>query len=41
LPRHLPAAVRPGRLNLIFLCISCVAYALLAVAYLVTVTGIV
>ncbi len=41
LPRHLPAPARPGRLNLIFLCVSCLAYLLLAVAYLVTVTGIV
>jgi hypothetical protein len=41
LPRHLPAAARPGKLNLIFLCISCVAYASLAVAYLVTVTGLI
>ena len=41
LPRHLPAAARPGRLNLIFLCISCLAYLVLAVAYLLTVTGIV
>src|ERR671918_1038788 len=37
LPRHLPGAARPGKLNLIFLCISCLAYALLAVAYLLTV----
>jgi hypothetical protein len=41
LPRHLPGAARPGKLNLIFLCISCVAYALLAVAYLLTVTGLI
>jgi hypothetical protein len=39
LPRHLPIAARPGKLNLIFLCVSCAAYALLAVAYLLTVTG--
>jgi hypothetical protein len=39
LPRHLPVAARPGRLNLIFLCISCLAYALLAVAYFLTVAG--
>ncbi len=39
LPRHLPAAARPGRVNLVFLCISCAAYALLAVAYLLTATG--
>ena len=41
LPRHLPQPARPGRLNLIFLCISCVAYFLLAVGYLLTVTEIV
>ena len=41
LPRHLPAAARPGRVNLVFLCISCAAYALLAIAYLLTVTGII
>jgi hypothetical protein len=40
LPRYLPGAARPGRLNLIFLCVSCVAYFLLAVGYLLTVTGI-
>lgn len=40
LPRHLPKLARPGRLNLIFLCVSCLAYSLLAVAYLLTVTGI-
>ncbi|MBI3062390.1 MAG: Nramp family divalent metal transporter [Deltaproteobacteria bacterium] len=39
LPRHLPVAARPGRLSLIFLCISCLAYALLAVAYFLTVAG--
>jgi len=39
LPRHLPVSARPGRLNLIFLCISCLAYALLAVAYFLTVAG--
>jgi hypothetical protein len=41
LPRHLPAAARPGKTNLIFLCVSCVAYLLLAIAYLITVTGII
>jgi len=41
LPRHLPAAARPGRVNLVFLCISCAAYALLAIAYLLTATGII
>jgi hypothetical protein len=41
LPRHLPAAAQPGRVNLVFLCISCAAYALLAIAYLLTATGII
>ncbi len=40
LPRHLPAAARPGRLNLVFLSISCAAYGALAIAYVLTVTGI-
>jgi hypothetical protein len=39
LRRRLPSATRPGRLNLIFLCVACVAYLILAVAYLLTVTG--
>jgi len=39
LPRHLPVAVRPGRLNLIFLCISCLAYAVLAAVYFLTIAG--
>jgi hypothetical protein len=41
LPPHLPAAARPGRVNLIFLCIACIAYALLALAYFLTVTRII
>jgi hypothetical protein len=41
LPRRLPAAARPGKANLIFLCISCAAYLVLAIAYLMTVTGII
>ena len=41
LPPHLPALARPGRLNLIFLGISCVAYFMLAVAYLLTVAKII
>jgi hypothetical protein len=41
LPRQLPAAARPGSLNLILLCVSCLAYLLLAIAYLLTVTGII
>jgi ABC-type uncharacterized transport system permease subunit len=39
LPRHLPLPARPGKVNLIFLCIACLAYALLAIAYLLTVSG--
>jgi hypothetical protein len=41
LPRHLPRAARPGRLNLVLLCLSCLAYAVLAVAYLLTITGVI
>lgn len=40
LPRHLPPAARPGRVNLFFLAVACVAYGVLAVAYLLTVTRI-
>jgi hypothetical protein len=41
LPRHLPAIARPGRLNLILLCVSCLAYLILAIAYLLTVTNVI
>ena len=41
LPRHLPRAVRPGWLNLFFLSLSCLAYVILAVLYILTITGIV
>ena len=41
LPRHLPSAARPGRLNLFFLSLSCVAYGILAVIYLFIKTGMV
>jgi hypothetical protein len=41
LPRHLPELARPGRLNLVLLCVSCLAYLVLAIAYLLTVTGII
>jgi len=37
LPRHLPVAARPGRLNLICLVVSCLAYFALATMYLLTV----
>jgi len=41
LPRHLPVAAQLGKFNLICLVVSCVAYALLAIAYLLTITGVV
>lgn len=41
LPRHLPAAARPGRLNLACLIVSCLAYLALAVMYLLTVMGVI
>jgi hypothetical protein len=41
LPRHLPLAARPGRVNLIFLCVAATAYTLLAVAYLLAVTKVI
>ncbi|HSK28677.1 MAG TPA: Nramp family divalent metal transporter [Candidatus Limnocylindria bacterium] len=41
LPRHLPGAARPGRLNLVFLIVACIAYFALATAYLLTVLNIV
>jgi hypothetical protein len=41
LPRHLPVPARPGRLNLVLLCVSCLAYLVLATAYVLTVTGII
>jgi len=37
LPRHLPATARPGRLNLVCLVASCLAYFALATMYLLTV----
>jgi hypothetical protein len=40
LRRYLPAAARPTRLSLLLLCLSCAAYALLAVAYLLVRGGI-
>lgn len=41
LPRHLPAAARPGRLNLFFLLLSCLAYAILAAGYFLTIAKII
>ncbi|HEX9878864.1 MAG TPA: Nramp family divalent metal transporter [Candidatus Binatia bacterium] len=40
LPRHLPQEARPGRLSLFFLCLSCVAYLALAVAYCLSLAGL-
>ena len=41
LPRFLPVGARPGKLNLILLVVSCVAYGALAVAYLLAVTKVI
>ncbi len=41
LPSHLPSPARPGRLNLFFLSLSCIAYVILAVAYLLTIVKII
>ena len=41
LPRHLPALARPGRLNLFFLCLSCLAYAILAAVYFLMIAKII
>jgi hypothetical protein len=41
LPSHLPVMARPGRLNLVFLVISSLAYLVLAAAYLLTILGVV
>jgi hypothetical protein len=41
LPRHLPPAARPGKLNLVLLSLSCVAYIILAALYILTIAGIV
>jgi hypothetical protein len=40
LPRHLPASARPGRVNLFFLCVSCLSYAILAAVYFLTIAKI-
>ena len=39
LPRRLPGPARPGKLNLIFLIVSCVAYFALAMMYLLAIAG--
>ena len=36
LPRYLPPAAKPGKVNFVFMLISCVAYFFLAAAYLLT-----
>ncbi len=41
LPGHLPPAARPGKLNLLFLCVAAIAYTLLAAAYLLAVTKVI
>jgi hypothetical protein len=41
LPRHLPPEARPGRISLVFLVLSCLAYGFLAVAYILTRVGII
>lgn len=40
LPRHLPASARPGRVNLFFLCVSCLSYVILAAVYFLTIAKI-
>jgi len=40
LPRRLPRSARPGKLNLLFLSLSCLAYVVLAVLYILVVAGI-
>ncbi len=41
LPRHLPASARPGRVNLFFLCVSCLSYAILVVVYFLAVAKVI
>ena len=41
LPRHLPSAAKPGKLNFFFMLISCTAYFVLAMLYLLTVLKII
>ncbi|MGZ8463968.1 MAG: Nramp family divalent metal transporter, partial [Candidatus Binatia bacterium] len=41
LPRHLPNAAKPGKLNFFFMLISCTAYFVLAALYLLTVLKII
>jgi hypothetical protein len=41
LPRHLPSAAKPGKINFFFMLIACTAYLALAVLYLLTVLKII
>jgi len=41
LPRYLPSAAKPGKLNLIFMLISCAAYFGLATLYVLTVLKVI
>ncbi|HLN85480.1 MAG TPA: Nramp family divalent metal transporter, partial [Candidatus Limnocylindrales bacterium] len=41
LPRHLPSAAKPGKLNFIFMLISCAAYFVLAALYLLTILKVI
>lgn len=41
LPPKLPPTARPGRINLFFLCISCISYASLAIVYFLTMAKII
>ena len=41
LPRHLPSAAKPGKLNLIFMLVSCATYFVLAALYVLTVLKII
>ena len=40
LPRYLPASARPNKISLFFMIVSCAAYFLLALAYVLTVAGV-
>jgi hypothetical protein len=41
LPRHLPSAAKPGKLNFCFMLISCAAYFVLAILYVLTVLKVI
>jgi hypothetical protein len=40
LPRHLPACMRPGRVSLVLATLVAIAYGALAIAYALTITGV-